>query len=463
MDMKTKPEQSNAALMARRAAAIPRGIGNAHAIFVDHALNSEIWDVEGKRYIDFCAGIAVVNTGHCHPKVVAAVKAQAESFTHTCFQVVAYEHYVALAERLNKLAPGPTPKKTFFMNTGAEAVENAVKIARVATGRSGIIAFTGAFHGRTMFSVAMTGKVDPYKKGFGPFPAEIYHVPFPHPLHGVSEDDSINALHTLFKNDIEASRVAAIFIEPVQGEGGYIPLSSCFMCRLRKICDDHGIMLVMDEVQTGIGRCGEIFAHAHSPVEADIITLAKGLGGGFTLAAIIGKEKIMDAAAPGGLGSTYAGNPITIAAGHAVLDIMEEEKLCARSMAIGERLRGRFNAMKAKLSFITEVRGLGAMTGVEFCHDNDPHKPAADIANTLKSECAKRGLLILNCGIYGNVLRVMVPLTISDAILDEGLQVIETILLEIQAGMPHKVPFYQAPALVVSACNPKTECILLQK
>ncbi len=457
MDMKTK---NNTALMARRAAAIPRGIGNAHAIFAERALNSEIWDVEGKRYIDFCAGIAVVNTGHCHPKVVAAVKEQLEHFSHTCFQVVAYEPYVALAERLNKLAPGPTPKKTFFMNTGAEAVENAVKIARAATGRSGIIAFTGAFHGRSMFSVAMTGKVDPYKKGFGPFPPEIYHVPFPHELHGVTEDDSINALHTLFKNDIEASRVAAIFIEPVQGEGGYIPASSCFMCRLRKLCDEHGILLVMDEVQTGIGRCGATFAHAHSPVEADIITLAKGLGGGFTLAAIIGKTDIMDAAAPGGLGSTYAGNPITIAASHAVLDIMEEEKLPARSMQIGERLRGRFNAMKTKLSFITEVRGLGAMTGVEFCHNNDPHKPAADIANTLKSECAKRGLLILNCGIYGNVLRVMVPLTISDAILEEGLQIIETILLEIQAGMPQKAHFYQAPILSSTSCGSTQSCIL---
>jgi 4-aminobutyrate aminotransferase/4-aminobutyrate aminotransferase/(S)-3-amino-2-methylpropionate transaminase len=457
MDTKVK---NNVDLMARRTAAVPRGIGNAHAIFAERAFNSEIWDVEGNRYIDFCAGIAVVNTGHCHPKVIAAVKEQLDHFSHTCFQVVAYEHYIALAERLNKLAPGPTPKKTFFMNTGAEAVENAVKVARAATGRSGIIAFTGAFHGRSMFSVAMTGKVDPYKKGFGPFPPEIYHAPFPHALHGVTEDDAINGLLSIFKNDIEASRVAAIFIEPVQGEGGYIPASSCFLCRLRKICDEHGILLVMDEVQTGIGRCGKLFAHAHSPVEADIITLAKGLGGGFTLAAIIGKEKIMDAAAPGGLGSTYAGNPITIAAAHAVLDVMEEEQLPARSMELGEKLRAHFNAMKEKLSFITEVRGLGAMTGVEFCYDNDPHKPAADIANTLKSESAKRGLLILNCGIYANVLRVMVPLTISDAILEEGLQIIEDILVEIQAKMPQKAPFYQAPVLTITSCASAQNCIL---
>lgn len=420
--------KNNTALMARRAAAIPRGIGNAHAIFAERALNSEIWDVEGKRYIDFCAGIAVVNTGHCHPKVIAAVKQQLDHFSHTCFQVVAYEHYVALAERLNAAAPGPTPKKTFFMNTGAEAVENAVKVARAATGRSGIIAFTGAFHGRTMFSVALTGKIDPYKKGFGPFPAEIFHVPFPHPLHGVSEDDSISALHTLFKNDIEASRVAAIFIEPVQGEGGYIPASPAFLQRLRALCDEHGILLVLDEVQTGIGRCGKLFAHEHAEIEADIITLAKGLGGGFTLSAIIGKTEIMDAAAPGGLGSTYAGNPITIAAAHAVLDVLEEEKICARSIEIGEKLRRRFNAMKSQFGFITEVRGLGAMTGVEFCHDNDPHKPAADIANALKTEAAKRGLLLLNCGIYGNVLRVMVPLTISDDILDEGMNILEASL-----------------------------------
>lgn len=426
-------KKTNADLMARRTAAIPRGIGNAHAIFAERALNSEIWDVEGKRYIDFCAGIAVVNTGHCHPKVIAAVKEQLEHFSHTCFQVVAYEHYVALAERLNQLAPGSTPKKTFLMNTGAEAVENAVKVARAATGRSGIIAFTGAFHGRTMFSVALTGKIDPYKKGFGPFPAEIFHVPFPHPLHGTSEDDSIQALHTLFKNDIEANRVAAIFVEPVQGEGGYIPASPEFLRRLRALCDEHGILLVLDEVQTGVGRCGKMFAHEHAGIEADIITLAKGLGGGFTLSAIIGKSNIMDAAAPGGLGSTYAGNPITIAAAHAVLNIIEEENICARSISIGEKLRTRFNAMKSKFNFITEVRGLGAMTGVEFCHDNDPHKPAADIANALKTEAAKRGLLLLNCGIYGNVLRVMVPLTITDAVLEEGLTILEDALSAVVA------------------------------
>lgn len=426
--MKHTSNKTNEALLQRRVEALPRGISYAHGIMAERALNAEIWDVEGNRYIDFCAGIAVVNTGHCHPKVIAAVEAQLKQFNHTCFQVVGYESYISLAERLNKLAPGPTPKKTFFMNSGAEAVENAVKVARAATGRSGIIAFNGAFHGRTMFSVSMTGKIDPYKKDFGPFPAEVYHAPFPYPLHGISEDDAIAGLHNLFKYDIEAKRVAAIFVEPVQGEGGYIPAPPSFLKRLREICDEHGILLVVDEVQTGIGRCGKIFAIEHTDIEPDIITLAKGLGGGFTLSAITGKAHIMDAAQPGGLGSTYAGNPITIAAAHAVLDVIEEEQLCERSMQIGNQLRSRFAKMQSKFSFISEIRNLGAMTGIEFCHDNDPQKPAADIANALKTEAAKRGLLILNCGVYGNVLRIMVPLTISDAVLKEGIDIIESVL-----------------------------------
>ncbi len=422
---------SNQALMQRRNDALPRGISYAHCIIAERALNSEIWDVEGNRYIDFCAGIAVVNTGHCHPKVVAAVEKQLKQFNHTCFQVVGYESYISLAERLNKLAPGATPKKTFFMNSGAEAIENAVKVARAATGRSGIIAFDGAFHGRTMFSVAMTGKIDPYKKGFGPFPAEIYHAPFPYPLHGISEDDAINGLQKIFKYDIEASRVAAIFVEPVQGEGGYIPAPPSFLKRLRNICDEHGILLVADEVQSGIGRCGKLFAIEHTDIEPDITTLAKGLGGGFTLSAITGKAHIMDAALPGGLGSTYAGNPIAIAAAHAVLDVVEEENLCTRSMEIGVILRNRFESMQKKFNLICEIRNLGAMTGIEFCHDGDPHRPAADIANTLKVEAAKKGLLILNCGVYGNVLRIMVPLTVSNAVLNEGIDIIESILADL--------------------------------
>jgi 4-aminobutyrate aminotransferase/4-aminobutyrate aminotransferase/(S)-3-amino-2-methylpropionate transaminase len=424
-DLKT---QTNDALMARRAAALPRGVAQAHGVFAVRAENAEIWDVEGRRWIDFCAGIAVVNTGHCHPKVMAAARAQLDNFTHTCFQVVAYESYVRLAERLNALAPGKTPKKTFFMNTGAEAVENAVKVARAYTGRSGIIAFNGAFHGRTMFSLALTGKVDPYKKGFGPFPAEVYHAPFPDPLHGVSIDDALHGLELIFKNDIEATKVAAIIVEPVQGEGGYIPAPAEFLQRLRALCDRHGIVLIVDEIQTGAARCGKFFAHEHAGVEADVITLAKGLGGGMTLSAVIGKAEIMDAAVPGGLGSTYAGHPVAVAAALAVLDVIEEEKLADRAAMLGEKCRARLNAMRSRFACIADVRGLGAMTAVEFCHDGDPKKPAGEIASALKNEAAKRRLLLLNCGSYGNVLRLMLPLTIPDSVLGEGLDILEAAL-----------------------------------
>jgi 4-aminobutyrate aminotransferase/4-aminobutyrate aminotransferase/(S)-3-amino-2-methylpropionate transaminase len=423
--------QTNAELMARRAACIPRGIGNAHAVFAAKADNGEIWDVEGRRYIDFCAGIAVVNTGHCHPKVMAAARAQLDQFTHTCFQVVAYESYVELAEKLCKLAPGPSPKKAYFMSTGAEAVENAIKVARAATKRSGIIAFQGGFHGRTMFSMALTGKTDPYKLGFGPFPGEIFHAPFPNPLRGVTTADALAGIEAIFKSDIEASRVAAIFVEPVQGEGGYLPAPPEFLQGLRKLCDQHGILLVADEIQTGIARTGKLFAIEHSGIEADIITLAKGLGGGMTLSAIIGKAELMDAAAPGGLGSTYAGNPVATAAALAVLEVVEEEKLCERSMQLGERLRARLNQLKDQHDCIAEVRGLGAMTAVEFCRSRDPKQPAADIANALKAEAAKRGLLLLNAGVYGNVLRIMVPLTIPFEVLDEGLDVLAASLMAV--------------------------------
>ena len=420
--------QTNAALMARRSAALPRGVAQAHGVFAERAENAEIWDVEGRRWIDFCAGIAVVNTGHRHPRVMEAARQQLEKFTHTCFQVVAYESYVELAERLNKLAPGTTPKKTFFMNTGAEAIENAVKIARAATGRSGIIAFNGAFHGRTMFTLALTGKVDPYKTGFGPFPSEVFHAPFPNALHGITVDDAIAGLEKIFKNDIEAARVAAIFVEPVQGEGGYLPAPPEFLQRLRALCDQHGILLVADEIQTGAARCGKMFAIEHSGVEPDIITMAKGLGGGLTLSAIIGKADVMDAAVPGGLGSTYAGHPIAVAGALAVLDVIEEEKLCARALALGETTRTRLSALQSRFDCIAEVRGLGAMTAVEFCHAGDPHRPAPEVANALKAEAAKRGLLLLNCGVYGNVLRLMLPLTISDALLDEGMAILEEAL-----------------------------------
>ena len=423
---------TNAQWMMRRQAALPRGVGQGHPVFAVRASNAELWDVEGTRWIDFCAGIAVVNTGHSHPKVIAAAKAQLDNFTHTCFQVVAYEGYVTLAERLNALAPGPTPKKTFFMNTGAEAIENAVKIARAHTRRPGVIAFNGAFHGRTIYTLALTGKVDPYKTGMGPFPGEVFHAPFPSPLHGISVDDAIDGIETIFKSDIEASRVAAIVIEPVLGEGGYIPAPAEFLQRLRALCDQRGIVLVVDEIQTGAGRCGKMFAVEHSGIEPDIIAMAKGLGGGTTISAVIGKADLMDSVAPGGLGSTYAGNPVAVAAALAVLDVIEEEKICDRSIALGETLRARLNDMKRRCPSIAEVRGLGAMTAIEFCHDGDPKRPATELAIALKAEAAKRGLLLLTCGNYGNIIRIMVPLTITDEILSEGLTILEAAIAATQ-------------------------------
>ncbi len=387
-----------------------------------------MWDIEGRRYIDFCGGIAVVNTGHRHPRVIEAVISQLEHFTHTCFQVIAYEPYVALAERLNALAPGDAPKKTFFMSTGAEAIENAVKVARAATRRPGIIAFTGAFHGRTMMTLALTGKVDPYKAGFGPFPNEVYHAPFPCPLHGISVDDAMAGIEMLLKNDIEPSRVAAIVVEPVQGEGGYYPAPDEFLPRLRALCDQHGILIIADEIQTGIGRTGRMFAVEHCGVVPEIIALAKGLGGGFPISAIVGRADVMDAVGPGGLGGTYAGSPIACAAALAVLDIIESEQLLERSRRLGEYLQGRLRALAARHPAIGDVRGLGLMVAIEFFDDASRRKPAPEMAKAVVAEAVRRGLLLLSCGVHGNVIRMMTPLTIPEGILNEGLDLLEDTL-----------------------------------
>lgn len=426
--------QSNASLSQRRANFVARAIGSAHGIYAAKANNAEIWDVEGRRFIDFCAGIAVVNTGHCHPKVVEAITAQAEKFTHTCFQVVGYDSYVALAEKLCRLAPGPSPKKAFFMSTGAEAVENAIKVARYATGRPAVIAFEGAFHGRTQLGMALTGKVAPYKEGFGPLGADIFHVPYPSPKHGISVEDSLQAIHRLFKFHVQASRVAALIVEPVQGEGGYLPAPPGFLAALRDICDRHGILLVADEIQTGIGRAGKMYAVEHSGIEPDLITLAKGLGGGTPISAVVGKAAIIDAVPPGGLGSTYAGSPLACEAALAVLNAMEQENLCARSAHVGEVLRGRIQHMATRFPCIADVRGLGAMTAVELAKNGDLQQPATDIATLVKAKAADKGLLLLTCGTYNNVIRIMVPLTITDEVLSEGLQILEEVLQTVEAS-----------------------------
>jgi 4-aminobutyrate aminotransferase len=418
---------SNADLHQRRLVATPRGIGVMADFFIDRALNAEVWDVEGKRYIDFAGGIAVLNTGHRHPALVAAVKEQLERFTHTCYQVLPYESYVTLAERINKITPGNHPKKTAFFSSGAEAVENAIKIARSSTGRSGIIAFSGGFHGRTMMGCALTGKVVPYKVGFGPFPAEIYHVPFPMDLHGVSVEESLHALQTLFKADVDPKRVAAIILELVQGEGGFYVAPPELLRALRKVCDEHGILLIFDEIQTGFARTGKMFATEHYDVLPDIMTIAKSMAGGMTLSAVCGKTAVMDGPAPGGLGGTYTGNPLAIAASHAVIDVIEKEKLVERSNVLGKKLIARLNAMKTKVPALKDVRGLGSMVAAEF-FDPTTGEPSPDAVKRVQQAALAEGLILLTCGVYANVIRFLYPLTTEDAVFDEALAIIDRAL-----------------------------------
>ncbi len=419
---------TNAELLRRRNEAVARGVGNIHNVYADKALDAELWDVEGRRFIDFAGGIGVLNVGHRHPRVMEAVAAQLERFTHTCFHVAPYEPYVELAERLNALAPGDFPKKTLLVNTGAEAVENAVKIARAATGRTGVIAFNGGFHGRTMMALSLTGKVDPYKKGFGPMPSDVWHAPFPSELHHLSVDHTMLALEHLFKVEVEPSRVAAVIIEPVQGEGGFYVAPKAFLEKLRELCDRHGILFIADEVQSGSARTGAMFAIEHSGVVPDMIVLAKSVAGGFPLAAVTGRAEIMDAVAPGGLGGTYGGNPVSCAAALAVLDVFEQEKLFARSTKLGKRLTERFNKMAKRFPAIGEVRGLGAMVAVELFKDRDREQPDAELTKAVVAKAAELGLLLLPCGVYGNVIRVLVPITASDAVVDEGMDILEKAL-----------------------------------
>jgi len=421
----------NETLSERRNAAVARGVAMASPLFVERAENALVWDVDGRRFIDFAGGIAVLNTGHRHPRVMEAVRAQLEKVTHTCFQVVGYEPYVELAERLNALAPGPGPKKTLLMSTGAEAVENAVKIARAYTKRSAVIAFTGGFHGRTVMALALTGKVAPYKAGFGPLPAEVFHAPFPNALHGVTVDDAIGGIERIFKYDVEPERVAAIIVEPVQGEGGFYVAPQDFMVRLRGLCDQHGIVMIADEIQSGAGRTGRMFAMEHYGVAGDITTIAKSIAGGFPVSAVTGRAEIMDAPAPGGLGGTYAGNPVACAAACAVLDVFEQENIFERARILGERMTARLQALAGRHPEIAEVRALGAMIAMELCKDGDPHQPAAELTRELTAKARELGLILLSCGIYGNVIRILVPITAEDEIVDEGLGIIERALAEL--------------------------------
>ncbi len=413
--------QTNADLQARKDAAIARGMGNLAPVFVDYAENAEIWDVEGKRYIDFGAGIAVVNTGHGHPRIKAAVEGQLQRFSHTCVMVSPYESAVVLAERLNALVP-ISNAKSMFVTTGAEAVENAIKIARAHTGRPGVIAFAGGFHGRTNLCMGLTGKVVPYKAGFGPFPGDIFHVPFPIAYHGISAADSLRALESVFKVAIEPTRVAAIVIEPVQGEGGFYPVPEGFIAALRQICDEHGIVLVCDEIQTGFARTGRLFAVEYEGVEPDIMTLAKGLGGGFPIAAVVGKSAIMDAPNPGGLGGTYAGSPLGCAAALAVLDVIEADQLAKRALVVGDAVATHLRTLQQQHpDRIGDIRQKGAMIAMELVKNGNAEQPDAELAKAMIAQAAKNGLVLLSCGVRGNVIRLLPPLTISDDVVAEGM------------------------------------------
>jgi len=410
---------------------VPRGVSNSLAVYAERASNAELWDVEGRRYIDFASGISVLNTGHVHPRVSAAIAAQLARLTHTCFQVTPTESYVALAEALNALAPGPGPKKTIFLTTGAEAVENAIKIARFHTRRSAVISFSGGFHGRTLACIGLTGKVQPYKAGFGPMLPEIYHLPFPMPYHGISVEHTLDALEQLFKADVDPARVAAIIIEPVLGEGGFYAAPTELLRRLRNVCDAHGIVLIADEIQSGYGRTGRMFAIEHAGVVPDLITIAKSVAGGVPLAAVTGKAEIMDAPGPGGLGGTFAGSPLACAAGLAVLEVMREEQLLKRSQEIGRFMSSRLKGLQVRFPCIGEVRNLGAMVALELVKNMRAEEPDAELTKAVVQAAGRRGLIILSCGVYSNVIRFLAPLTISDALLKEGCSVFEQALEEV--------------------------------
>ncbi|CRH29893.1 4-aminobutyrate--2-oxoglutarate transaminase [Pantoea ananatis] len=417
----------NSQLLDVRDHNVPRGIITAHPLVIERAKGSEVWDVEGNRYLDFVGGIGVLNVGHNHPAVVNAVTRQLGMVSHACFQVAAYPGYIELAQRLNKLVGGDEHYKSVFFTSGAEAVENAVKIARSYTQRPGIIAFDGAFHGRTMLGVTLTGMSAPYKQNFGPFPGDVYRLPFPNPLHGVTEADCLKALDQLFSVQILPERVAAIIIEPVQGDGGFLPAGPAFMQALRRITTQHGIMLICDEIQSGFGRTGTMFAFQQLGIKPDMITTAKSLAGGLPISGVVGKAEIMDSPAPGGLGGTYGGNALACAAALAVLDIFEQENLLARSCQLGEQLNQRLRQLADKYACIGDVRGVGFMQAVEIL-DVDTHKPDSALTQKILDSACQEGLLLIKCGLHRNTIRFLAPLVTTDSQLEEALHIFDIAL-----------------------------------
>lgn len=422
---------NNAELNDLKQRYVATGAASAATAFADHAENAEIWDADGQRFIDFAGGIGVLNLGHRHPKVVEAIKAQLDKLMHTCQTVMPYGPYVELAKRLCEVTPVRGEARAMLANSGAEALENAVKVARAATGRDGIITFDGSFHGRTFMTLAMTGKVLPYKNDFGAMPADVFRAPFPSGYYGVTEADSLHALHMLFKCDIAPHRVAAIVIEPVQGEGGFYQAPKSFLEALRALCDEHGILLIADEVQSGFARTGKLFAIEHSGVEPDVITMAKSLADGMPLSAVVGRAEVMNASGANSLGGTYTGNPVCCAAGLAVLDVIEEEKILERSRALGDKLMERFRDWEKRFECVAHPRNLGAMAAFDLVRDKASNEPDAQLTQSLCAQARANGLILLSCGLYGNAIRILVPVTVSDEVLAEGLDIIERNLSEL--------------------------------
>jgi 4-aminobutyrate aminotransferase/(S)-3-amino-2-methylpropionate transaminase len=429
--VRAEKQSTSAELAELRSKYVPRGITTAHPVVVDRAQGSELWDVDGRRYIDFAGGIGVMNVGHGHPRVMEAVREQLERATHTSFQVVAYESYLRLAERLCEVAPLPGPKKAIFFSTGAEAIENAVKIARAHTGRPAVISFRGSFHGRTLLALSLTGSVTPYKQNFGPYAAEIYQSPFPYEYRGWNTDRALASLQSLFESEVSPSRVAAVIIEPVLGEGGFVPAPSDFLQRLRELTERHGILLIVDEIQTGFGRTGKFFGIEHSGVKPDLVTVAKSLAAGFPLSGVVGRADVMDAPDPGGLGGTYGGNPIACAAGIAVMDVMRDEKLPERAVRIGSVIEERMQSWAKEHGLVGDVRGMGAMMGMELVRDRGTKEPADKEAAALLGAARANGLILLRAGTHHNVIRTLMPLTIPDEQLHEGLDMLGSALEQI--------------------------------
>ncbi|WP_404344851.1 4-aminobutyrate--2-oxoglutarate transaminase [Vreelandella venusta] len=419
---------SNAELNELKQKYVAAGAASPATAFADRAENAEIWDADGNRFIDFAGGIGVLNVGHRHPKVVAAVKAQLDKVMHTCQTVMPYEGYVKVAEKLSHIVPVRGHAKVMLANSGAEALENAVKIARAATGRSNVICFDGGYHGRTFYTMAMNGKVAPYQNDFGPMPGTVFRAPYPVPYHGVSEDEAIRGLKMTLKTDANPKDTAAIILEPVLGEGGFYPAPTSFLKKIREICDEHGMLMIIDEVQSGFGRTGKMFAIEHSGVEPDMMTMAKSMADGMPISAIVGTDKVMDASGPNSLGGTYTGSPTACAAALAVMEIFEEENILEKSQALGEKLAARFNEWQGKFDCIDHVRNMGAMAAFELVNNKTDRMPNPELAAALCKKAREEGLILLSCGMYGNTIRFLMPVTIEDDVLNEGLDIIESCL-----------------------------------